>query len=163
MESVQIESAVVNSSDEALDMWAFVEVMGHSKIAGRLTTRKLGTSVMLQVDVLKPDGSGSWYSKLYAPGSLFSITPCSEEFCKSWSKESEKYGAKPIPYIEAQRQLPAPTDPTRLDDFFDFCVSNGLPHPEEMSHEDLRDALKLYASRNERRSDDEEDDDRALF
>lgn len=104
MESVQIESAVVNSSDEALDMWAFVEVMGHSKIAGR------------------------------------------------------------IPYIEAQRQLPAPTDPTRSDDFFDFCVSNGLPDdPEEMSHEELKDALKLYASRNERRSDDAEDDDRALF
>lgn len=163
MDSVQIESAVVNSSDEALDMWAFVEVMGHSKIAGRLTTRKLGTNVMLQVDVLKPDGSGPWYSKLYAPASLFSITPCSEEFCQKWSKESEKYDAKPVPYIEAQRQLPAPSDPSKTDDFLDFCKNNGLPPWEEMSYEEVQDALKLYASRHERENDDEEeyDDERA--
>lgn len=115
MESVQIESAVVNSSDEALDMWAFVEVMGHSKIAGRLTTRKLGTSVMLQVDVLKPDGTGAWYSKLYAPSSLFSITPCTEEYCLKWSKEAARYNATPIPYIEAQRQLPEGSAPRTID------------------------------------------------
>lgn len=109
MDNVQIESAVINSSDEALDMWAFVEVMGHSKIAGRLTTRKLGVSVMLQVDVYKPDGSCAWYSKLYSPSSIFSITPCTEEYCLKWSKEAERYNATPIPYIESQRQLPEPS------------------------------------------------------
>lgn len=116
MEPNQIETGVINSTEEALDMWAFIEVMGHSKIAGRLTTRKLGTSVMLQVDVLKPDGSATWYSKLYAPGSLFSITPCSQDFCQTWSKQAERFNATPIPYIEAQRQLPPPDDDDDDDD-----------------------------------------------
>lgn len=107
MEPQAIESAVVNSTDEALEFWAFVEVMGHNKIAGRLTTRKLGTSVMLQVDVLKVDGSGTAYSKLYNPASLFSITPVDEAFCLKWAKQAAAYDFKPVPYVDEQRQLPA--------------------------------------------------------
>ena len=104
MEPQQIESSVINSTDEVLDFWAFVEVMGHSKIAGRLTTRKLGVSVMLQVDVLKPEGAGIAFSKLFSPSSIFSITPVSEDYCAKWSKESVAYDYTPVPYL-------APTQP----------------------------------------------------
>jgi hypothetical protein len=106
MEAEQIESAVINSTDEALDFWAFVEVMGHSKIAGRLTTRKLGVSVMLQVDVLKPDGTGTAYSKLYSPSALFSITPVNEDYCLKWAKQASQYDFQPVPFISPPgRQL----------------------------------------------------------
>ena len=103
MEPQQIESTVINSTDEALDFWAFVEIMGHTKIAGRLTTRKLGVSVMLQVDVLKPDGSGTAYSKLYSPSSIFSVSPVSRDYCLKWAVESTKYKFAPVPYIEPER------------------------------------------------------------
>ena len=109
MDQAQIESSVVNSTDEALDFWAFVEVMGHSKIAGRLTTRKLGVSVMLQVDVLKPDGSEPAYSKLYSPSSVFSITPVTREYCARWSKQAQAYDFAPVPYIAEPPQRLAVT------------------------------------------------------
>jgi len=110
MDQNQIESAVLNSTDEVLDFWAFVEVMGHSKIAGRLTTRKLGVSVMLQVDVLKPDGSGPAYSKLYSPSSIFSITPVDRDYCARWSKQAQDYDFKPVPY------LAPPSTPLQIED-----------------------------------------------
>lgn len=106
MEPHQIDSAVINSTDEALDMWAFVEVMGHSKIAGRLTTRKLGVQVMLQVDVLKPDGSAVAFSKLYSPASIFSITPVTEDWCRRWSQQASRFDFRPVPYM--QEAAPAP-------------------------------------------------------
>lgn len=107
MDPEQVEQLAADGTDEALDCWAFVEVMGHSKIAGRLTTRKLGVAVLLQVDVLKPDGSGVAYSKFYSPASLFSITPVTEEYCRKWSKQAAAYSFKPVPFVDEadQRRL----------------------------------------------------------
>ena len=119
MEPTQIESAAVNSTEEALDCWAFVEVMGHSKIAGRLTTRKIGVAVMLQVDVLKPDGTGTAYSKLYSPSSIFSITPVDEAWCQRWSAQASAFDFQPVPYIqpaEPARQLGAGVNAQGPDD-----------------------------------------------
>lgn len=129
MEPSQLETAVVNSTDEALDMWAFVEIMGHSKLAGRLTTRKLGTQVMLQVDVLTPDGSAVAYSKLYGPQSIFSITPVNREWCQNWSRQAADYDFKPVPYIPEARQLErGSTEPQELwedSDHPDDCQCEG--------------------------------------
>ena len=108
MEPNQIESAVVNTTDEALDLWAFVEIMGHSKLAGRLTTRKVGVSVLLQVDVLKPDSSATAFSKLFNPASIFSITPVDQAWCQRWSAQASNFDFKPVPYIEPARQLAGP-------------------------------------------------------
>ncbi len=107
MEPEQVQATVVNSTDETLDFFAFVEVMGHSKIAGRLTTRKLGVAVMLQVDVLGPNGSGPAYSKLFSPASIFSITPVDEAYCRKWSEQAARYDVTPVPYIQPTKQLAA--------------------------------------------------------
>lgn len=121
MEPQQIESTVINSTDEQLDFWAFVEIMGHSKICGRLTTRKLGVQVMLQVDVLKPDGAGVSYSKLYSPSSIFSISPVTEDYCRAWSKQASAYDFKPVPFLDGTRQL-----------------TNGTGEPDDRNdHDDL--------------------------
>ena len=115
---------------------------------------------MLQVDVLKPDGAEVSYSKLFAPGSLFSITPCTREFCQRWSAEAERYQAKPIPYIEPQRQL-GDGDPTRANDFFEWCQVNGfedVDDPDCVRDPDrLQEALEAYTKRHEREVDDEDD------
>lgn len=92
----------LNGTDEALDCFAFVEVMGHSRIAGRLTTRKLGVQVMLQVDVLKAADGTTAYTKLYSPSSIFSITPVNEDYCRKWSAQAARYDFKPVPYVHGE-------------------------------------------------------------
>lgn len=104
-----------SSLETQLPEWAFVEVMGHTKIAGRLSPIKMGVAVMLQVDVLKADGSGTAYSKMYSPASLFSITPVTRDYCLRWSTEAEKYSHTPVPWSPPAAQIPERTTEVRPD------------------------------------------------
>lgn len=109
-------------SENLLPEWAFVEVMGHSKICGRLTPVKMGVAMMLRVDVLKADAGPVLvpapevfaYSKMFSPASLFSITPVDYKYCLAWAKERERYDAAPVPYIQNER--PEPQRP-RLENY----------------------------------------------
>jgi len=63
---------------EKFDVWGVVEVMGHSRYAGRITEQAIGGCAFVRVDV--PDVGGRLpYTKLLGQGSIFAITPCSEE------------------------------------------------------------------------------------
>lgn len=96
----------VNSSDEQIDCWAYVEIFGHHQIAGRLTSRKFGTQIMFQIDVPKDDGLS--HSELYSPNSIFSIKPTTEEWCRRFMKMRSKMSYDILPYIPPERQLGGP-------------------------------------------------------
>ena len=150
--------------DELLPEWAFVEVMGHSKIAGKLSAVKLGLAVMLQVQVMKADGKAVAYSKMYSPASLFSITPVSREYCLEWSKQAEAHDVRPVPwYPMSLAQLPERSEPDEdeePDDFFEWCEQRGFcdvaTSGPSCPSERLREALEAYEIRNEDEDDDEE-------
>lgn len=88
----------------AFNDWAVVEVMGHNTFAGHVTTQAFGGAVLFRIDVpelpeyedvLKygeyidgvavPCGSKVMrgkipgYTKLIGAGSIYAITPCTEE------------------------------------------------------------------------------------
>jgi len=105
MEAENIQRQVIDSTEEAIQTWAFVEIFGHHKVAGRLSTRKLGTSVMFQIDVPK-DAAEFSHSELYGPASIFSIKPTTEDWCRRWAKAAKAYDHAPLPYIpEASKQI----------------------------------------------------------
>lgn len=152
--------------ESQLPEWAFVEVMGHSKICGKLTPVKMGVAMMLRVDVLKADApspvlvpappahAGVFaYSKMFSPASLFSITPVDYKYCLAWSKERERYDAAPVPYIQPAPEAKQLTSGVP-DDFFQFCeqcgfedvASAGVDTPAKR----LKEALEAYGCRNER-------------
>lgn len=58
--------------------WAIVEVMGHSSYAGLVSEFALGGAAFVRVDVPEVD-SRAGFTKLLSPGSIFAITPCSQE------------------------------------------------------------------------------------
>lgn len=142
MEPQQIES------ENLLPEWAFVEVMGHAKIVGRLNAVKLGMAVMLQVNVLKADDTGFAYSKMFSPASLFSITPVDKAYCLAYAKERERFDVSPVPYITPAKQL----GNGESEDFFDWCNANGFSDVgtskvSESSPERLKEALEAYEDR----------------
>lgn len=92
----------IDKSDEQIDAWAYVEIMGHDKIVGRVSERKVGVQVMLQVDVPKDDNDFA-YSKLFSPSSIFSIQPTTEEWCRKYAKAKRSFSI--LPYIPESRQL----------------------------------------------------------
>jgi len=38
-------------TDNTFDVWAILEIMGHTRIAGRVTEQALGGSALIRVDV----------------------------------------------------------------------------------------------------------------
>lgn len=87
------------------DSWAIVEIMGHQRYAGYVTTQAFGGAVLFRVDVPElaadpertlPTGGwvdGNWkpagtvvavdavpgFTKLIGAGSIYAITPCTQE------------------------------------------------------------------------------------
>lgn len=69
------------SDSEKFDCWAVVEVMGHSRYAGRVTEQAIGGCAFVRVDVPQV-GERLPFTKLLGQGSIFAITPCSEEVAR---------------------------------------------------------------------------------
>ena len=65
-------------SDTPFETWAILELMGHRRLAGWLTEQEIGGSGFLRLDIPKTDKAAS-ATQFYAPGSVYAITPCTEE------------------------------------------------------------------------------------
>lgn len=80
---------------DKFDAWAVVEVMGHSRYAGRVTEQAIGGCAFVRVDV-PAVADRLPFTKLLGQGSIFAITPCSEEAARAvaaqcYSKPMEIY------------------------------------------------------------------------
>jgi len=120
--------------------WAVVEVMGHQSFAGYVTTEAFGAAILFRIDVpalearervtkapgyindqyapagtTVQEGATPGYTKLFGAGSIYCITPCSEDFAKKAVERSQ-----PRPLISLQLPtagaLPAPIEPDDEDD-----------------------------------------------
>ena len=62
---------------QGFDQWALVELMGHQRIAGRVTEEEIGGSKFVRVDVPEMEGVQP-LTKFLGPSSIYAITPVSE-------------------------------------------------------------------------------------
>jgi hypothetical protein len=73
-----------SSAQPDFDCWAMVELMGHQKIAGRVTEKTIAGASFLQVDV--PDEQGATqYTRFYAPGAVYCLNPLSRQIAIAWA------------------------------------------------------------------------------
>ena len=72
----------MNAEPKPFDCWAVVEVMGHNRYAGRVTEQAIGGCAFVRVDVPQI-GDRLAFTKLLGQGSIFAITPCSEEAARA--------------------------------------------------------------------------------
>ncbi|HEX6463950.1 MAG TPA: hypothetical protein VFZ98_05840 [Vicinamibacterales bacterium] len=95
---------------QPLETWAVVEVMGHKKFAGYVSEQVIGSNALIRVDVPETDQGGVFtrpYTKLIGPGSIYMLTPCTEDVARAAARTIERYN-DPIPVdIRAPRQLSA--------------------------------------------------------
>lgn len=96
------DNILIDRDQETIETWAYVEIMGHNRIAGRVSERKVGVQVMLQVDVPRPT-EGFSHSALYSPQAIFSIQPTTEEWCRKFVAARIDYPV--LPFIPIGRQL----------------------------------------------------------
>lgn len=90
---------------------AIVELMGHNKIAGRVSEQVIGGAAMLRVDVPKTERREG-YTKFYSSSAVYCITPCDEATAQ---RAAESFNVPPIsPYV-LQIESPALLDKTAGD------------------------------------------------
>jgi hypothetical protein len=76
----------MSESHTDIEGWCIIELFGHNKIAGYVTTAIIGTSGMLRVDVPEVDGAPA-YTRFYGPGAVYSLTLVTEDLAKAALRE----------------------------------------------------------------------------
>jgi len=90
----------MEQTEERIDMWAHVELFAHQQLAGRVTTKPMGTTIFFQIDV--PDGKGGIaFSRIVNASAIYGMTPISEEMARAYARR--RGTPAPVPYL-----LPVP-------------------------------------------------------
>jgi hypothetical protein len=69
------------------DEWAILELMGHRRLAGKVTDAVIGGGAFLRIDV--PTENDGYSTQYYSPGSIYCITPTSEQIARIVAKQSQ--------------------------------------------------------------------------
>jgi hypothetical protein len=105
---------------EKFDEWAFVEIMGHKRYAGKVTEQAVGGASFVRIDVPEVvllDGEKlAPFTKLFGAASIYCISPCTEETAKAFAASIRAEG---FSRYEAPR-LPAPSAAATDEDPFDY-------------------------------------------
>jgi hypothetical protein len=96
------------SDDEQADSfqgWAVVELMGHRKLAGRVTACEIAGKGFLRLDVPGPGGKD--VTQFYSPAAVYAITPATEELVRALAKRYQpepvnRYELPAVPRLEAE-------------------------------------------------------------
>ena len=125
----------MSDAQTAIEGWAILELFGHNKIAGYLTTVIIGTSGMFRVDVPELDDAPG-YTRLYGPGAVYSLTLVTEDIVRAALKAIRPEAV--TVYIPRERQLPEFVPCTPHDDSFEERRTS----PDENEHaEEVEDGL----------------------
>lgn len=69
-----------------METWAIVELMGHVRMAGRLTEEEHFGAKLGRLDI--PDGFG-FKTQFFGGSSVYRITPCTEEVARLVAKKTD--------------------------------------------------------------------------
>jgi hypothetical protein len=91
-------------NEEKFEQWAILELMGHRRLAGKVTDAEIGGGAFIRIDIPMRNGENS--TQFYSPGAVYCITPTTEEIA---CKMAMTYQPEPVNRWEfAQLESPAP-------------------------------------------------------
>lgn len=111
------------------ESYAIVELMGHSKIAGKVIEETVFGTPMMRVDVPKV-GSREGYTKYYSAGSIYCFTPCDEATAQLAAESFDQPAISP--YIVRLPESPLLAGKVREVDI----EESYYPEPDEWNGDD---------------------------
>jgi hypothetical protein len=101
----------------SFESYAFLELMGHRKLAGLVQEVEIAGGKFLRIDV--PDREGKLTTQFYSPSSIYCITPTTEAMVKAYA---ERNSAAPVHRYELNlvNEHKAETAADNDDDHEDF-------------------------------------------
>jgi len=88
----------------AFEQWAILELMGHVKLAGRVTEEEHFGAKLGRIDI--PNGD-SFTTQYFSGGSIYRLTPTTEEIARGVAARNQ-------PQPVHRWELPAPSEPNGL-------------------------------------------------
>lgn len=112
------------SDEKTFDQWVVAELMGHVRLAGRLTEESHFGTALGRIDIPTGDGDEEFVTQYFGGASVYRITPVSEEAARQVARQSRP---APIYRLELTTRV-AEVDVRRYDDddFTDLDV-DGKP------------------------------------
>jgi hypothetical protein len=88
-------------TDQKFELFATVELFGHSRIAGKVTEQSIGGATFVRIDV--PDTKEQpKFTKFFHPNAIYAINPVSEDVAIAMA---ERIRSKPIDIWDAEEVL----------------------------------------------------------
>lgn len=87
---------------EKFEAWALLELMGHRRLAGKVSDALIGGATVIRIDV--PGENDTWTTQFYAPSALYCLTPVSESTARDLAKRMRP---APIHPFELRAAIPA--------------------------------------------------------
>jgi hypothetical protein len=133
--------------------WAVVELMGHRRLAGYVREAAAFGTSLLRIDVPGDDPAVAFATQYYGGGSIYAVTPCTEEIARSMSKYARETPAA-IAYA-----LP---EPKKCDQYYASgtpCSPDITTQPGDAASACGRHRLERDADRAEDLEEDQGADD----
>lgn len=93
------------STQEMFEQWAILELMGHVRLAGRVTEEEHFGAKLGRIDIPGPDGR--FVTQFFGGGSVYRLTPTTEEIARVVAAKSA-----PAPVGRWEMDLSALLPPT---------------------------------------------------
>ena len=94
--------------------WAILELMGHRRLAGKITDAVIGGGAFLRIDI--PMDDDKWTSQYYSPQSVYCISPVSEERARMVAKNNQPAPVHRWEFPQLQQPVGSPDG---LDEEYD--------------------------------------------
>lgn len=119
-------SVTTNDQDTTtFEGWAILELMGHRRLIGRLSTATIAGASFLRIDIPREEGAET--TQFYSPSAVYAITPTTEELAR---RAAHLNTVAPVSRFE----LPAPKVPEMVAD-----AAIGYGQDDDDLHEDEDD------------------------
>jgi len=92
---------------ETFEEWAILELMGHRRLAGRLSEQQIGGASFLRIDVFVGKAKKALASQFYSPSAVYCITPTTETIARQLAEREQP---EPVTAWELQTRRALPAD-----------------------------------------------------
>jgi hypothetical protein len=77
--SGETRGATMGDTENGIDGWAILELMGHRRLGGRVSEAIIAGGAFIRIDVPHPNEAGIFTaSQFYSPSAVYAITPTTE-------------------------------------------------------------------------------------
>lgn len=101
-----------SNTQPVFEHWCIVELMGHQRIAGKVTEQNLFGGALMRVDVPEIEGRAG-FTKFYGASAIYAVTPVEERVAVALAKS---FDVRPVDEWQLRALLPKPTTAMPVED-----------------------------------------------